>query len=76
MINKFLLVTNIISFVLVLILTPFGIYEYIVGPKGLEDLLKKLRFPFGYTAFFIIFFTCLIIMFATFLIRKKLSGEI
>ncbi len=60
--KKFLLTINILSFVCVLVFGVFGIAEYILGPAGVEKLLKRLHIPWSYNRVLIVGFICLAIM--------------
>jgi hypothetical protein len=75
-INSFLLVLNIISFVVTVLFAVFGIYEQIMGPAYAEKLLKKLHIPLSYNQALIIGFGCLALMIISYILRAKLSGRL
>ena len=75
-INAFLLIINIISFVITVFFIIFGIYEQIVGPAGAEKLLKKLHIPLSYNQVLIIGFVCLSLMIISYILREILSGKL
>lgn len=70
----FLLVINIISFICVLVFLIFGVYEYLNGPEEAAKWLKRLNFPWSYNRVMFIGFTCMAIMFISYIVRKKLAG--
>lgn len=74
MIETILLIICITSLVLVLLLIPFGIYEYITGPKGLDELFKKIHFPVKYKGFVIILLVSMVVMMGSFIALMKLNG--
>ena len=76
LIDTILLIVNIISFVGTVLLIPFGIYDQIMGPANSEKSLKKLHIPLSYNQVLIIWFVCLILMFASYILRAKLSGKL
>ena len=72
-IKSFLLIVNIVLFVLVLLFGAFGIYEQLTGPADAEKLLKVLKIPFSYNQIFIIGFLCAIIMVVLYVVRSKIN---
>lgn len=72
----FLLIVNIISFVCVLIFGIFGVYEQIMGPADAEKLLKRLNISWSYNCILVLGFICLAIMIISYIVRKKLSGDL
>lgn len=46
--EKILFFINRISFAIVIIMLPFGLYGFFGGPIRAELLLKKLKIPFSY----------------------------
>jgi len=75
-INTVLLIVNIVSFIITVLFLILGIYEQIVGPAGLEKLLKKLHIPLSYNMVLIIGLLCIALMFASYILRAKLSGRL
>ena len=75
-INTVLLIVNIISFIVIVLLTPFGIYEQIKGPADAGKLLKKLNFFLSYNQVLIVWFSCLVLMAISYILRAKLSGKL
>lgn len=75
-INTILLIVNIISFIIIVLFTPFGIYEQIMGPADAKKLLKKLHIPLSYNQAIIIGFVCLTLMIISYILRAKLSGRL
>lgn len=67
--KNILLFINTISFVVVIIMLPFGLYGFFGGPIRAELLLRKLKIPFSYKFIdtvsviflFVLFFTYIII---------------
>ncbi len=76
LINTVLLIVNIISFIVIVLFAPFGIYEQIMGPADAEKLLKKLHFSLSYNQVLIIWFVCLALMIICYVLREKLSGRL
>jgi len=72
----FLLIINIVSFVFVLIFGVFGLVEYFLGPAGVEKFLKKLKIPLSYSQVLFIGFLCLAVMIISYIVRKKLTGQL
>lgn len=70
LVNILLFLVNILSFISVLIFSVFGVVEYILGPKGAEELLHRLNIPWSYTRVLITAFVCLGIMIASYVLRK------
>ena len=75
-INPVLLVANIISWVVVVLFGAIGIYEQITGPAGVEKLLKKLNIPLSFNQVFIIGIISIVLLWVTYILRKKLSGTV
>lgn len=75
-INTVLLVANIISWVVVVLFGAIGIYEQITGPAGVEKLLKKLNIPLSFNQVFIIGIISIVLLWVTYILRKKLSGTV
>lgn len=75
-INTVLLVANIISWVVVVLFGAIGIYEQITGPAGVEKLLKKLNIPLSFNQVFIIGIISIVLLWGTYILRKKLSGTV
>ena len=73
-VNTVLLILEIISLIFTSIFAILGIYDYIVGPAGIQKLFEKLHIPLSYNQFLIIGLVCMAVMFTTHFIRKKLSG--
>ena len=74
--NTILLIVNIISFAATVLYAIFGVYEQIMGPADAEKLLKKLHIPLSYNQALIIGLACLALMFASYILRAKLSGRL
>lgn len=72
----FLLIINIVSFVFVLIFGAFGLVEYFLGPAGIEKILKQLKIPLSYNQVLFIGFFCLTVMIISYIVRRKMSGQI
>ena len=72
-IKFFLLIVNIVLFVLVLLFVAFGIYEQLTGPAQAKKLLKVLNIPLSYNQIFIIGFVCAIIMVVLYRVRSKIN---
>lgn len=66
-----LLIINIISFVLVWLFGVTGVVYEILGPASYEKMLAKLNIPWSYESIWSFMFICLIILIATYLLRKK-----
>jgi len=75
-VNIILLVVNIISFIIVLLFSVFGIYEQIMGPADSEKMLQKLHIPLNYHQTLILGFVSLIVMLVCYTLRAKLSGDL
>ena len=75
-INTVLLVANIISWVVVVLFGAIGVYEQITGPAGVEKLLKKLNIPLSFNQVFIIGIISIVLLWVTYILRKKLSGTV
>lgn len=69
--NIFLLIINIISFVLVLLFGASGIIYELFGPTSYEKILQKLKIPWGFEHIWLFMFVCLIILIITYILRKK-----
>ena len=72
----FLLIINIVSFVFVLIFGVFGLVEYFLGSAGVEKFLKKLKIKLSYSQVLFIGFLCLAVMIISYIVRKKLTGQL
>ena len=71
--NTALLITNIISLIItVLFGLFFGIVDDIMGPGAVEKLLEITGIQLNYDQVVLIFVVCEIIMFATYILRRKL----
>ena len=73
-IKNILLVLNIMSFFSVIIIFPFGVYEFFAGRERAENLLRKINISFKYTTIEILFLICLGICIATYIIRDLMSN--
>lgn len=69
--NIFLLIINIISFVLVLLFGASGIIYELFGPASYEKILQKLKIPWSFERIWLFMFVCLIILIITYILRKK-----
>ena len=76
MINKLLLIINIVFFVVTILFGIFGIYEQLMGPGDAEKLLEKLNIPLNYNQVLIIGFVCFALMLIVYIIRAKISGKL
>lgn len=72
-IKTILLVVNIVSFAGVIIILPFGIYEFFAGRERAECFLRNLNVNMSYKNIEIIFFVCLVVAFVTYIIRDQLN---
>ena len=70
----FLLVINIISFILVAIFGLTGIVYEILGPASYERILAKLKFPWSFGQIWTFCFICLAVSIITYFLRKKFFG--
>lgn len=75
LVEALLLVLNIIFFAGVVIFCLFGLYEYIMGPKDAERLLKKLNIPLSYKKVLVVGFICVGLTIILFIVRRVLFGE-
>lgn len=66
-----LLITNIISFALVLLFGATGIIYELLGPANYEKMLEKLKIPWSFERIWLFMFVCLIILIITYILRKK-----
>lgn len=66
-----LLITNIISFALVLLFGATGIIYELLGPANYEKMLEKLKIPWSFERIWSFMFVCLIILTITYILRKK-----
>ena len=66
-----LLITNIISFVLVLLFGASGIIYELFGPANYEKMLEKLKIPWSFERIWLFVFVFLIILIITYSLRKK-----
>lgn len=66
-----LLVTNILSFVLVLLFGATGIIYELLGPASYEQFLAKLKIPWSFEHIWLFEFVCLVILIITYFLRKK-----
>lgn len=66
-----LLITNIISFALVLLFGVTGIIYELLGAANYEKMLKKLKIPWSFERIWLFMFVCLIILIITYILRKK-----
>lgn len=69
-----LLITNIISFALVLLFGATGIIYELLGPANYEKMLEKLKIPWSFERIWSFMFVCLIILTITYILRKKFFG--
>lgn len=67
----FLLVINVISFVLVFLFGATGIVYELLGPSGYEKMLAELKISWGFERIWRFMFVCLIILFISYFLRKK-----
>ncbi len=74
-INIILIIVNIISFVVTILFSIFGLYDEIMGPAHSEKLLKKLHIPLSYNGVLIIGIVSILIMFISYILRTKLLGR-
>lgn len=68
--NYVLLIVNIVTFLITILLVPFGVYEYLRGPIKAEEMLEKIHFPLNYRQTLIIGFANLVIMIISYIWRK------
>lgn len=66
-----LLITNILSFVLVLLFGATGIIYELLGPASYEKFLAKLKIPWSFERIWLFVFVCLVILIITYFLRKK-----
>ena len=75
--NIFLHVISIISFICAIFITvTFGVVDYLFGPEDAKKLLEKFNIPLSYNQVLIVGFLCLVIMAVSYIVRKKLCGEL
>ncbi len=72
-VNTVLLIINVASAALVAV---FGICDEIMGAAYVERLLEKLHIPLSYNQALIIVYVCGVLMITTFILRKKLFGNL
>lgn len=70
--NICLLVISIVSSICVLIISPFALIEYFLGPEDAMKLLKRLKIPWSYKTALIVCFTCVGILLVSYFLRKIL----
>lgn len=70
--DTFLLIINIVSFLCVLIISPFAITDYLFGIDGVVKLLKRLKIPWGEKIMTIIWYTSVGILLVSYFLRKIL----
>ena len=70
-----LLVTNIISFVLVLLFGASGIVYELFGPANYEKMLQKLNISWDLKHILLFMYLCLIVLIVTYVVRKKYFNE-
>ena len=71
--GTFLLVVNIISFVLMLVFGAFGIYEQIVGPGNFMKLLEFLNINMSYNQFVLVGYICTAVTIITYIALSKIK---
>ena len=69
--NTFLLIINIISFVLVFLFGVSGIIYELFGAANYEKMLAKRNIPFSFERIWLFMFLCLIILIITYIVRKS-----
>lgn len=74
-IDKILLIVNIVFFVLTMMFHVLGVYELILGHTALENLLKKLHIPLTYNQVVVVSFVSLLITGWSYIAREKLNGR-
>lgn len=67
-----LLLINILSFFGVAIFGVIGIFEQLIGPIFVDNLMETLNFSLTYNQFYLIGLSCLAVMIISYFIRKKL----
>ena len=67
-------IINAIAFCILIVLTPFGVYEFFNGPEDTKKLLMKYNSPLSYNQLLIIWFTCVALFLITRLLIKKHNG--
>ena len=70
-IRKFLLITNVVSFSLVLLFGASGLISDLFGIATYEKILEKLKIPWNYKSVWIFAYICLIILLITYYLRQK-----
>ncbi len=66
-----LLITNIVSFALVLLFGASGIIYELFGYLNYKKMLQNLKIPWSFEHIWIFMFVCLIILIITYMLRKK-----
>ena len=74
-VNVFLIILNIVSFIITLLFAIFGLYEQIMGAADAEKMLEKLHIPLSYRQVLIIGTVSVFIMIFTYLLRTKFFGK-
>lgn len=64
-----LLIINIISFAVVVICLPLGIYEFFRGRQRAEEFWKRKNTSISYKTLEVIYLICLGVAFVTYIIR-------
>ncbi len=67
-----LLLINILSFIGVAFFGVIGIFEQLIGPIFVDNLMETLNFSLTYNQFYLIGLSCLAVMIISYFIRKKL----
>ncbi|MBE6765618.1 MAG: hypothetical protein E7546_07075 [Ruminococcaceae bacterium] len=71
--GTFLLVVNIISFVLTLVLGAIGVYAEIVGPGNFINQLEFLNINMSYDQFLIVGYICTAVTIITYIALSKIK---
>ena len=74
-VNVFLIILNIVSFIVTVLFAIFGLYEQIMGATDAEKMLEKLHIPLSYRQVLIIGTVSVFIMIFTYLLRTKFFGK-
>ena len=71
--KNFLLLINIISFILVSLFGATGIIYDLFGPANYVKMLEKLKIPWSFESIWVFMFISLIILIISYFLRKKLN---
>ena len=71
--KNFLLVINIISFILVSLFGATGIIYDLFGPANYGKMLEKLKIPWSFECVWLFMYASLIILILSYFLRKKLE---